>query len=342
METPRPTIAMIGAGSWGTALAFLLAQRGYPVRLWARSPTLADQLAQDRENRKYLPGVRWGPEIMATADLAAALQEVAFVVLAVPSLGVREVCHQMGPLLRPRATVLSVAKGLESETGRRLSEVMRAELPAQIELAVLSGPNLAREVVQAIPTTTVIAAERTDVAEQWQGIFHSPTFRVYTNPDVAGVELAGALKNVIAIGAGINDGLGFGDNTKGALITRGLAEITRLGVKLGARPETFSGLAGIGDLFATCASQHSRNRYVGYEIGRGRRLADVVAAMDMIAEGVHTTKAAYHLAQVHQVDMPITTALYQVLFEDKDPRRAVAELMERQTKCELGGLDEPA
>ncbi|HIE52939.1 MAG TPA: NAD(P)H-dependent glycerol-3-phosphate dehydrogenase [Armatimonadetes bacterium] len=336
MSKGSKPIAVVGAGGWGTALAWLLAHKGQRVRLWGRTPELVKRLQTTRENYKYLPGVRLPEHILATADLPAALRDSELIIFAVPSCGVRTIAEQMRASVGFGAIVVSVAKGLDPTTGQRLSEVLAEILPPTTKIAVMSGPNLSREVVQGIPTTTVVASADPTVARRVQEIFNVPTFRVYTNPDVAGVELGGALKNVIAIGAGISDGLGFGDNTKAALVTRGLAEIRRLGVVLGARAETFSGLTGLGDLVATCASPHSRNRRVGFELGQGRSLEEIVAAMGgMVAEGIPTTATVYRLAQKYGVEMPITAEIYRVLFEGKSPRQAVADLMRRATKGEF-------
>jgi glycerol-3-phosphate dehydrogenase (NAD(P)+) len=328
--------AIIGAGSWGTALAVLLARRATRVRLWARRGEAAQSLRLRRENQQYLPGVTLPESVEPVADMAAALAGAELVVLAAPSRGMRETVRALRPHLAPQHCIVSAAKGLEHDTGLRMTEVIAQELsaPAGAKAACLSGPNLAAEVAAGIATTTVIACGDAEVARRAQRMFMQPTFRVYTNPDVVGVELGGALKNIIAIGAGINDGLGFGDNTKAALVTRGLAEITRLGVALGAAATTFMGLSGVGDLVATCASRRSRNHYVGYRLALGQQLDDVLAGMDMIAEGVPTTQAAVRLAQQAGVEMPIARAVHAVLFEGLAPRDAVRELMQREARDE--------
>jgi len=329
-------VAIIGAGSWGTALAALLGREGLRVRLWARRPEMAQSLRLRRENQQYLPGVTLPDSVEPHDDLARALEGAQTVVLAVPSRGMRETVRALRAHLKPQHNLISAAKGLEHHTGLRMTQVIAQELPTPwgAGAACLSGPNLAAEVAAGIATTTVIACADADLARRAQGLFMCPTFRVYTNPDVIGVELGGALKNVIAIGAGINDGLAFGDNTKAALVTRGLAEITRLGVALGAASETFMGLSGIGDLVATCASRRSRNHYVGYCLAAGRTLDEILAGMDMIAEGVPTTEAAVRLAETTGVEMPITRAVHAVLFEGQRPLDAVRELMLREARNE--------
>ena len=336
MSDARAPVAIIGAGSWGTALAALLGRDGIPVRLWARRPEMAQSLRLRRENQQYLPGIALGENVEPHEDLAAALDGAETVVLAVPSRGMRETARALRSHLAPQHCIISAAKGLEHDTGLRMTQIIAQEVPAPWGAcpACLSGPNLAAEVAAGIATTSVIACADTDLGRRAQQLFMRPTFRVYTNPDVVGVELGGALKNVIGIGAGINDGLGFGDTTKAALVTRGLAEITRLGVALGAAPITFMGLSGIGDLVATCASRRSRNHYVGYHLALGRTLDDIIGGMDMIAEGVPTTQAAVRLAEQAGVEMPITRAVHAVLFEGLRPRDAVRQLMQRNARDE--------
>lgn len=327
-------LAVIGAGSWGTAIAHLLAPKVSEVRLWARSAELADLIRQHRTNEKYLPGVTLPENVNVTSQLADAVADVEFIVLAVPCVGVPTVCERLASVVSSTAIIVSATKGLHHDSGLRPSQIIARTCGGAERIAVLSGPNLAREVVRGIPTTTVIAAADAEVARRAQVLFSTPTFRVYTNSDVVGVELGGALKNIIAIAAGINDGLGFGDNTKAALATRGLVEMTRLGVALGGRMETFFGLSGVGDLFATCASQHSRNHQVGFRLGRGETLADIQASMTMVAEGIPTTQAAYHRARELSIEMPITEQIHAVLFEGKSPHQAVADLMSRRFKAE--------
>lgn len=339
MRADRGGIAIIGAGSWGTALSVALGRAGWRVALWARRAELAEALRRGRRNPQYLSEFPLPPSVMPTDDLAAAVHEANMVVLAVPSDGVREVSEQLAPHLRADQGVVSAAKGLEHQTGRRLSEVIAEVLGRQRDLAVLSGPNLAAEVAAGIATASVAASASPQFAAAVQEALATPTFRVYTNPDVIGVELGGALKNIVAIGAGASDGLGFGDNTKAALMTRGLAEITRLGVALGAKAETFRGLSGMGDLVATCAGRKSRNHRVGYELARGRRLLDILAEMGQVAEGVETARAALGLAHRAGVDMPITAAVHGILFDGLPPREAVRSLMTRASRNEL---EEPA
>ena len=324
-------IAVIGAGSWGTALAKVLAENGHAVTVWARRPELAATLALQHRSPDYLPDVVLPDALRFTANLAEATAEANFILVTTPSHGLREVLHQLRSL-SSAAIVISAVKGIETDTLLRMSQIITMLLHAPV--AVLSGPNLAIEVANQIPTATVVASDDFAAAKAVQEIFMNRYFRVYTDHDVTGVELGGALKNIIALAAGIVDGAGFGDNTKAALMTRGLVEITRLGVKLGAHPMTFSGLSGMGDLFVTCMSQKSRNRHVGEEIGKGRKLQEILSEMTMVAEGVRTTQAAYRLAQQNGVDMPITAAVHQMLFENKNAKQVVDELMTREAKRE--------
>lgn len=333
-------IAVVGTGSWGTTLAVVLARSGIPVSLLARSEPTAGQLRSERENRRFLPGVRLPEQVAISHRPESALADASIVLLVVPAQRLRENVASLRDYLPPKAVLVSAAKGLEMNSGKRMSEVIREELgPAVNErLAVLSGPNLSAEVVAGLPTATVVAAEDEGVARFVQNELRVPHLRVYTNDDVVGVELAGALKNIIAIGAGASDGLGFGDNAKAAFLTRGLAEIARLGIAMGANPLTFAGLAGMGDLMATCVSKHSRNRRLGEELARGRSLEEALASLGMVAEGVATTAAAWQIANHYQIEMPITETIYRVLFEGHSPRQAVIELMERDRKGELAGI----
>lgn len=328
--------AVIGAGGWGTALAVMLAGKGYDVNLWVRNGEVYKNIILKRSNDTYLPGVKIPPPVRPTPLLADALRGTGLVILAVPSHGVRAMAAAMGEHLSPEAIIVNAAKGLEKESHLRLSQVLAAELPGRYRerVAVLSGPNHAEEVSRRVPTATVVASPHRETAGKAQEALAAPYFRVYTNPDLVGVELGGSLKNVIALGAGILDGLGLGDNTRAALVTRGLVEITRLGVSLGARARTFTGLSGLGDLFVTCASAHSRNRAVGVKLGQGQPLERILAGMQMVAEGVNTTRAAFHLARQAGVDMPITTEIYRILYQDKAPREAVSDLMNRASKGE--------
>lgn len=328
---------IVGAGGWGTALALVLARKGCRVSLWARSPGRCREIQEAGENRKYLPGVPLGPMIEISSNLGQVVQGKQLVVLAVPSHALRETAAALRDLLNPGAITVNVAKGIENETLLRMSQVLQEELgPGDRDrIAVLSGPNHAEEVSRGVPSATVVAALQRKAAEYVQEAFMSSSFRVYTNPDLVGIELGGALKNIIALGSGISDGLGFGDNTKAALMTRGVVEITRLGVALGARPLTFAGLSGIGDLIATCTSRHSRNRKAGFLLGRGKSREEITREMDMVVEGFKTARAALPLSEKLGVEMPITREVYQVAFQGKDPRKAVLALMGRTKKNEM-------
>jgi glycerol-3-phosphate dehydrogenase (NAD(P)+) len=332
-------VAVIGAGSWGTAVAAIVAGNE-PTVLWARRPELAAAIDTEHENADYLRDIPLPAGLRATSDLAQACESADVVVFAVPSHGLRAVLAEARPRIGGKAAIVSLAKGIEQGTLRRMTEVIAEELADHDpdRIGVLTGPNLAREVAAGQPTASVVAVPDADVAEELQRVFFAPTLRVYTNPDVIGCEMAGALKNVLAIGAGIADGLGYGDNTKAALITRGLAELARLGGVLGGDPLTFAGLAGMGDLIATCASPQSRNRHVGVELGRGRALDDIVNEMNMVAEGVKTTAAVIELAAVNNVDMPLASFVGRVLYEGARPADLVPELMLRKAKPELHGL----
>jgi glycerol-3-phosphate dehydrogenase (NAD(P)+) len=331
-----PRVGVIGAGSWGTALAKVLCENGHQVTLWARQAQLVTRLERERYNIQYLPGVPLPSSLHFTTDLAEATHEAELVLIAVPSHGLRAVVQQFSRLASD-CILISAVKGIETDTLLRMSQVIAALLGESVPVVALSGPSLAAEVADHIPTAIVAASHDLKAAKAVQEIFMNPYFRVYTHHDMAGAELGGALKNIIALAAGIVDGAGFGDNTKAALMTRGLVEITRLGTKLGAETTTFAGLSGMGDLFVTCMSFKSRNRYVGEQIGKGRTLQEILHGMVMVAEGVRTTQAAYRLAQRAGVEMPITTEVYHVLFEDKDPRQAVNALMTREAKMEKFG-----
>lgn len=333
-------ITVVGTGSWGTTLAVVLARSGHETVLLARSQAEAAELRARAENRRFLPGIQLPPQLLLTASAEEAMGRARMVLLVVPAQKMRAQLAALRQHLPPEAVYVSCAKGLELPSGRRMSEVIREELgqAAASQTAALSGPNLAAEVARGLPTATVVAAPDEQVARFVQQNLAIPRLRVYTNTDLLGVELAGALKNIIAVGAGICDGLGFGDNAKAAFLTRGLAEIARLGLALGANPLTFAGLAGVGDLMATCASRLSRNRYVGEELGKGRSLAEIQAEMTMVAEGVPTTAAAKQLAESLRVEMPITEKMFAVLFAGASPREAVGELMMRDRKDELDGI----
>jgi glycerol-3-phosphate dehydrogenase (NAD(P)+) len=327
---------MFGAGSWGTALAVLLAEAGHDVTLWARRPEAAARMRQTRHNPTYLPEVTIPDSVRITSDLEEAAQSASVWAVAIPTQAVRSVAEKLAPFAHPDLLVVSLAKGIENHTLKVPTQVLAevfASVPAD-RIGVLHGPSHAEEVAEGRPTTVVAAAPTESTAEAIQSIFMTDRLRVYVNTDVIGVEVGGAVKNVLALAAGMGDGLGYGDNSKAAIVTRGIAEIRRLGIALGADPSTFAGLAGIGDLVVTCMSEHSRNRYFGEQVGRGRSLEEVEASMDMIAEGVRTTESVHDLAQQLHVEMPITEAVYAILFEGKDPEQAVHELMTREAKRE--------
>lgn len=326
-----PKIAVYGAGSWGSALAVLLSKAGHQVALIGRDSEEMGRMNHRRENVRYLPGVVLPQGLSPTTDLT--LLNADMVVFSVPSHSVREAARFVKPYLRSGCIIVNTAKGLEEGTHRRLSEVLTEELPDN-PVAVLSGPSHAEEVGRDIPTTVVVASDM-KTAEAVQDMMMAPKFRVYTNPDVIGVELGGALKNVIALCTGIAEGLGFGDNTKAALMTRGLAEIARLGVALGGHPLTFAGLSGIGDLIVTCTSPHSRNRRAGVALGQGKSLDTVLQEVGMVVEGVRAARVAYQLSVEKNISMPITEQAYKVLFEGADPKVAVADLMMRGKRHEL-------
>lgn len=326
-------ISVLGSGSWGLALALLLHNNGHEVLLWSARPENARKLREKRENPDRLPGVRLPDEIDVLTDMERALKDVDVTILAVASPYIRSTAHKMAPFVCKDQKIVNVAKGIEEKTLKTLSEVIEEEIP-QGNVAVLSGPSHAEEVGRGLPTTCVISAHSQETAEYLQSIFMSPVFRVYTTPDILGVELGGALKNVIALAAGTADGLGYGDNTKAALITRGITEIGRLGKKMGAQMETFYGLSGIGDLIVTCASKHSRNRKAGYLIGQGYTMEEAMKEVQMVVEGVYSARAARELAEKYEVEMPIITEVNRVLFEGKSAAEAVMDLMLRDKKVE--------
>lgn len=325
-------LTVFGTGSWGTALACLVAGQGRDVILWGRNPEVTARLEQRRENEAYLPGARFPDTLHVTSDFERAAQ-FDRIILAVPSKAQREIARRAAafPAIRK---VLCAAKGFEPGTRKRLSVVLREEFSAERGLAMLAGPSHAEETVRGIPTTVVVASEKREVAQSFQEVLMTPTFRVYTNSDLLGVETAASFKNVIAIAAGICDGLGFGDNTKGALVTRGLAEMSRLGRALGANPETFYGLAGIGDLVTTCTSRHSRNRRFGQWIGEGKSLEESLTLTGQSCEGVETARSVLGIAEGLDVELPISREVNLVLFEGKSPRRAIGDLMTRDAKSE--------
>jgi len=337
------TVSVIGAGSWGTAFACITAEKGVDTVLWARRPELAAAIGARHENPDYLSGVELPPSLTSTPDVEEAVGGAEVVVMAVPSHAFRDVFREVVPHLGSDAPVVSLTKGIEQDSLQRMTEVMAEEAdldPARI--AVVSGPNLAKEVAARMPSASVVACVHEDRAAMLQDLFMAPHFRVYTNLDVIGVEMAGALKNVVAIAAGIADGMGFGDNSRASLITRGLAEITRLGVKLGGAPLTFAGLAGMGDLVATCISRLSRNRTLGEALGRGRTLEQVVGEMRMVAEGVKSSRPVLTLAERAGVEMPIAEHVVKVLYEGLTPADMAASLMMRAARPELHGIDSGA
>jgi glycerol-3-phosphate dehydrogenase (NAD(P)+) len=331
--------AVIGAGSWGTALADLLASTGLPTTIWSYEPEVAEGINRDHRNHRYLSEIPLDPRLRATSQMEEAVRDAGVVVSVSPSHVVRDVMGRAAAHLRADALVVSASKGIENETLQSMDEVLAEVLPAGIaeRTTYLSGPSFALEVAQRQPTAVTVASRSAEAAERIQAVFQTPDFRVYTSPDVRGVELGGALKNVIAIAAGAADGLGFGYNTRAALITRGLAEITRLGVALGANPLTFAGLAGMGDLILTCTGPLSRNRSVGVELGKGRSLEEILGGMIMVAEGVRTSRSARDLARREGIEMPIVQEIHAVLFEGRDPRVAVDNLMGREPKPEHWG-----
>ena len=326
-------ITILGDGGWGTCLGVLLANQGCRVTLWGAFPAYVAQVQKSRENVKFLAGVRIPEGVRLTSDFAQAWESPDLIVVAVPSRYLRPVLERCAAGPWRKVPVLSVVKGIDPETLLRMSELIRQTVPVQ-RLAVLSGPSISYEVARGIPTTVVAVSEDLPLAKEVQALFTSERFRVYTSPDVVGVELGGALKNVIAIACGAADGLGFGTNTKAALATRGLVEMARLGVAMGAKAETFSGLSGLGDLITTCFSTHSRNRSVGEALGKGKTIQEISQGMEQVAEGVPTAQSAYRLAQKNRVEMPITAAVYQVLFEEKSPAQVVRDLMLRDPKPE--------
>ena len=326
-------VSVIGAGSWGTALAMLLVGNGHDTILWSHREEQAAELSKTREHKDKLPGVMLPQELEITSSLERAAKNRDVLVLAVPSVAVRETSKKLKPYVVQRQLIVNVAKGIEAHTLTTLTDMIEEELPG-VRACVLSGPSHAEEVSRGLPTTCVVGARDKKTAEYLQNIFMSPVFRVYISPDILGIELGGALKNVIALAAGTADGLGYGDNTKAALITRGITEIVRLGVAMGAKAETFYGLSGIGDLIVTCASKHSRNRKAGYLMGHGRTMEQAMAEVKMVVEGVYSAKAGLELSRKYQVEMPIIEQVNRVLFEEKEPGEAVRELMVRDKKIE--------
>lgn len=329
----KKNICILGAGSWGCALALNLARNDYNVKLWTLSDEQSVEINKLRTNSKYLPNISIPNNIKATVDIEYAIKDSNMIVLAVPSQAIRSICKTIKPYVNSNQILIDVAKGLEKETGLTMSEVCYSELP-NIPYTVLSGPSHAEEVALNLPTTVTVACKDINIAKEVQDAFSNNTFRVYISNDVTGVELGGALKNIIAFGAGICDGLGYGDNTKAALMTRGLYEISKLGTRLGADPKTFSGLSGIGDLIVTCTSIHSRNRKAGILIGQGKSLQETLDEVQMVVEGITATQVAHEVAKNFKIDTPIINGIYSILYENKEPKDVVDDLMERARKYE--------
>lgn len=330
-------VGVMGAGSWGTALALLLHSNGHQVTVWSINEEEVEMLSKEREHKSKLPGVKIPEDMVFTSDMETSIKEKDFLVLAVPSAFTRGTARNMKPFVKEDQIIVDVAKGIEEDTLMTLSQQIEEEIP-QANVAVLSGPSHAEEVGRGLPTAVVIGAKTEETARYLQEMFMNHVFRVYISPDMLGMELGGALKNVIALAAGIADGMGYGDNTKAALITRGIAEIARLGVKMGGAIESFTGLTGIGDLIVTCASVHSRNRKAGYLMGQGKTMEEAMAEVKMVVEGVYSAKAAAKLGKKYGVALPIVDKVNEVLFEGKDPKEAVDELMLRDSKAEHSAL----
>ena len=328
---------MVGAGSWGTAVASLVAPKT-PTVLWARRDALAEEIERHHRNPDYLPDIALPDSLQGTSDLEAAVRDADVVIMGVPSHGFRSILQEARAWIRPGVPVISLSKGIEQDSLKRMTEVVVEVLEGANPAGVLTGPNLAKEVLAGFPAASVVAIADGGMCTDLQALFSTGTFRVYTNPDVIGCEVGGSLKNVMAIAAGIADGLGFGDNTKAALMTRGLAELTRLGVALGGDPLTFAGLAGMGDLVATCMSRQSRNRYVGEQLGRGRAIDEVIAEMNMVAEGVKTSRAVCKLAASVGVEMPIADQVAAVIHEGKKASDIIPALMKREATSEFHGI----
>ena len=330
-------VGVMGAGSWGTALALLLHSNGHQVTVWSINEEEVEMLSKEREHKSKLPGVKIPEDMVFTSDMETAIKEKDFLVLAVPSAFTRGTARNMKPFVKEGQIIVDVAKGIEEDTLMTLSQQIEEEIP-QANVAVLSGPSHAEEVGRGLPTAVVIGAKTEETARYLQEMFMNHVFRVYISSDMLGMELGGALKNVIALAAGIADGMGYGDNTKAALITRGIAEIARLGVKMGGAIESITGLTGIGDLIVTCASVHSRNRKAGYLMGQGKTMEEAMAEVKMVVEGVYSAKAAAKLGKKYGVALPIVDKVNEVLFEGKDPKEAVDELMLRDSKAEHSAL----
>ncbi|MBR4207666.1 MAG: NAD(P)-dependent glycerol-3-phosphate dehydrogenase [Lachnospiraceae bacterium] len=331
------SVGVIGAGSWGTALAWLLSNNGHEVSVWSVVESEIEMLNKEREHKDKLPGVKLQDSMTFTTDLEDCCNDKDLLVLAVPSIYTRSTAQKMKPFVKEGQLITSVAKGIEENTLMRLSEIIKEEIPGSI-VTVLCGPSHAEEVGRGLPTICAAGAEKKEDAEFIQNIFSSNVFRVYTTPDMLGMEIGAALKNVVALAAGMADGMGFGDNTKAALITRGMAEISRLGIAMGGRPETFSGITGIGDLIVTCASRHSRNRMAGFLMGQGKSADEAMTEVKMVVEGVYSAKAAKALSEKYNIDMPIVNEINSILFEGKSPRASLEDLMLRERKSETADM----
>ncbi|QKS71081.1 NAD(P)H-dependent glycerol-3-phosphate dehydrogenase [Paenalkalicoccus suaedae] len=333
-------ISVLGSGSWGTALSMVLAENGHHVSLWGRNEKQMSEMQATRENKRYLPGVLLDDTIALTSSLQESITDADYILVVVPTKAMRDVLSDINKLMTATSVFIHASKGIEPETHYRISQIIEEEISEEKRegVVVLSGPSHAEEVCKKQPTTVTCSSIHMNIAEDVQDLFMNQAFRVYTNTDLIGVEIGGSLKNIIALGSGMTSGLGFGDNAKAALMTRGLAEIARLGVKLGANPLTFAGLSGLGDLIVTCTSQHSRNWRAGNMLGKGLSVEETEKELGMVVEGIRTTKAAYQLAKAVGVDMPITTELYEVLFNDKSVDEAVTRLMGRVKKREVEHL----
>ncbi|KXB71658.1 NAD(P)H-dependent glycerol-3-phosphate dehydrogenase [Peptoniphilus sp. DNF00840] len=327
-------ITLCGGGSWGTAIARLLSNKGHELNFYIRNKEVIEDIRKNKENTKYLPGAKFGKEINLTNNLDSVLQNIDVFIIAVPTSSIREVLTNIKGKISNETIIVNLSKGIEVESLDRISEIS-AEILKDNPFVALSGPSHAEEVGKDIPTTLVASSENLKVAQTIQHEFSTPIFRIYTNPDLVGVEMGGALKNIIALAAGMNDGLAYGDNSKAALMTRGIYEMSKLGISLGANPHTFNGLSGIGDLIVTCTSMHSRNRRAGILIGEGKSMEEACNEVGQVVEGVKTVKSAYKLAKIKNIEMPITNALYKVLYEGYDPNKAVYELMTRENKDEI-------
>lgn len=330
----KEKIGVLGGGSWGTSLAILLAKKGNDVTIWLRDKEQVNSINETRENKKYLPGIKLPDNISISSDLEETNYKKDLILLSVPTHGIRQVLNSCKSTIKKEQIILNVSKGIENQSLLRISQIVEEILPGN-RYAVLSGPSHAEEVAKDMATTVASASNYRNVAEYIQDLFITPSFRVYTNPDVTGVELGGALKNIIALAAGISDGLDCGDNTKAALMTRGIFEMAKLGVKVGAKSETFSGLSGIGDLIVTCTSMHSRNRRAGILIGQGMQVEEATKKIGMVVEGIKTTKSAFYLSKEYDIDMPITEELYNVLYKGKNVENSVSNLMLRDKKHEM-------